>query len=144
MDLYESILGMTEKELEELVKIGQFRNKEDIHCAYELLGIAKRIYTIWACSEQEEPEGGGAFSRNSYDNGNSSRGSYRGGSYNGGSYDGYSNRRNSRRMSRDGGSYRYSRHDENEFVDKMKEMRALAPDEQTKTEIDRLLSQMGQ
>lgn len=46
-------------------------------------------------------------------------------------------------MSRNG-SYRNSRHDEESFVKKMQEMRKIAPDEQTKMEIDRLLSEMGQ
>lgn len=140
MDLYEGILEAVEMELEEVAKKGRFNSKEEVHCVYELVGIARRIHAIWAYEEPQE-ESGSLFSRNSYDNG----GSYgNGGSYNnGGSYEGYSNR-NSRRMSRNGGSYRNSRHDEESFVKKMQEMRKIAPDEQTKMEIDRLLSEMGQ
>ena len=141
MDLYEGILEAVEMELEEVAKKGRFNSKEEVHCVYELVGIARRIHAIWAY-EEPQAEAGGLFSRNSYDDG----GSYdNGGSYRGGSYDGYSNRMNSRRMSRNnGGSYRNSRHDEESFVKKMQEMRKIAPDEQTKMEIDRLLSEMGQ
>ena len=141
MDLYEGILEAVEMELEEVAKKGRFTSKDEVHCVYELVGIARRIHAIWAY-EEPQAEAGGLFSRNSYDDG----GSYdNGGSYRGGSYDGYSNRMNSRRMSRNnGGSYRNSRHDEESFVKKMQEMRKIAPDEQTKMEIDRLLSEMGQ
>ena len=142
MDLYEGILEAVEMELEEVAKKGRFTSKDEVHCVYELVGIARRIHAIWAY-EEPQAEAGSLFSRNSYDNG----GNYgNGGSYNnGGSYEGYSNRMNSRRMSRNnGGSYRNSRHDEESFVKKMQEMRKIAPDEQTKMEIDRLLSEMGQ
>jgi hypothetical protein len=141
MDIYEGILEAVEMELEEVAKKGRFTSKDEVHCVYELVGIARRIHAIWAY-EEPQAEAGSLFSRNSYDNG----GNYdNGGSYNnGGSYDGYSNRMNSRRMSRNGGSYRNSRHDEESFVKKMQEMRKIAPDEQTKMEIDRLLSEMGQ
>lgn len=146
MDLYEGILEAVEMELEEVAKKGRFTSKDEVHCVYELVGIARRIHAIWAY-EEPQAEAGSLFSRNSYDNGGSynNGGSYgNGSSYNNGdSYDGYSNR-NSRRMSRNGGSYRNSRHDEESFVKKMQEMRKIAPDEQTKMEIDRLLSEMGQ
>lgn len=141
MDLYEGILEAVEMELEEVAKKGRFNSKEEVHCVYELVGIARRIHAIWAY-EEPQAEAGSLFSRNSYDDG----GNYNnGGSYRDGSYEGYSNRMNSRRMSRNnGGSYRNSRHDEESFVKKMQEMRKIAPDEQTKMEIDRLLSEMGQ
>ena len=139
MDLYEGILEAVEMELEEVAKRGRFNSKEEVHCVYELVGIARRIHAIWAY-EEPQAEAGGLFSRNSYEDDSYDNG----GSYRGGSYEGYSNRMNSRRMSRNGGSYRNSRHDEESFVKKMQEMRKIAPDEQTKMEIDRLLSEMGQ
>lgn len=146
MDVYEGVLKAVERELEGVSKKG-LKSLQDVHAVYEMIDIAKDIYCIWAHEDQqEEQEEGGMFSRNSYEGG--SRGSYGGGSYNsygeGGSYENYSNRRGSRRMSREGGSYRNSRQDEKSFVEKMQKMREEAPDEQTKMEIDRLLSQMGQ
>lgn len=139
MDIYEDILEAVEKELAEVAKNKQFRSKDEVHCVYELVGIARRIHAIWAYEEPQEEMEGGLFSRNSYQGGGSNRSrAYNGGSYEGGSY------RRSRRMSRNGGSYRNSRHDEESFVQKMQEMREIAPDEQTKMEIDRLLSEMGQ
>ena len=149
MDVYEGVLKAVERELEGVSKKG-LKSLEDVHAVYEMIDIAKDIYCIWAYEDQqEEPEEEGMFSRNSYQGGGSNRGSYRGGSYNsyeggggGGSYENYSNRRGSRR-SREGGSYRNSRGDEKSFIEKMLRMRDEAPDEQTKMEIDKLLSQMG-
>lgn len=130
MDIYESTLEAAECGLEDIMKNGVFKSAEDVHVAYELVGIARRIHAIWAYEEPQAEEGsmfGHNSRRNSYDNG----ASYRMGS--------------SRRMSRNnGGSYRSSYHDEKSFVDKMQKMRDEAPDEQTRMEIDRLLSQMGQ
>ena len=151
MEVYEGVLKAVERELEAVSKKG-LKSLEDVHAVYEMIDIAKDIYCIWAYEDQmEEPEEEGMFSRNSYQGGGSNRGSYRGGSYNsyegggsyGGSYEGYSNRRNSRRNSRNGGSYRNSRADEKSFIEKMQKMRDEAPDEQTMMEIDNLLAQMG-
>lgn len=135
MDIYEGILEAVERELESISDKGRFNSKEEVHCVYELVGIARRIHAIWAYEEPQAEEGG-LFSRNSYDNG----GSYRGGSYEGNSY----RMGSSRRMSRNNGSYRNSRHDEKSFVEKMQKMREEAPDEQTRMEIDKMLSMMGQ
>ena len=147
MDVYEGVLKAVERELEGVSKKG-LKSLEDVHAVYEMIDIAKDIYCIRAYEDQqEEPEEEGMFSRNSYQGGGSNRGSYRGGGSNnsyegGGSYENYSNRRGSRR-SREGGSYRNSRGDEKSFIEKMQRMRDEAPDEQTKMEIDKLLSQMG-
>lgn len=92
--------------------------------------------------------------------GYSERGSYDGGSYDGGSYAG---RRGARRdsmgrYSREGGSYRgsyardgyardegYSRHgDRNEMIENLRSMMDEAPDENTRREIQRLISKMEQ
>ena len=146
MDIYEGILEAVERELEAVSGRGRFNSKDEVHCVYELVGIARRIHAIWAYEEPQAEEGG-LFSRNSYNNGSYDGGSYGGGSYEGGSYEGgsyrNSRRRSSRRNSREGGSYRNSRGDEKSFVEKMQKMRDEAPDEQTKMEIDRLLSQIG-
>lgn len=148
MDVYEGVLKAAEQGLESIASKG-FKSFEDVHCVYELMDIAKDVFCVWAYQDKmEEPEEESMFSRNSYQGGGgSNRGSYRGGGSNnsyegGGSYESYSNRRGSRR-SREGGSYRNSRGDEKSFIEKMQRMREEAPDEQTKMEIDKLLSQMG-
>lgn len=137
MELYEVILEIAEKKLEEVAMEGRFKNAEDLHCVYELMGIANRAYKVMCMDGGEEESEGGLFSRNSYENRGASGGSYRN-SYEGGSY-----RRDGSRRSMRGGSYRNSRQDEKDFTKKMQEMREYAPDEQTKMEIDRLLAQMG-
>lgn len=141
MDIYEGILEAVERELESVSNKGKFSSEKEVHCVYELVGIARRIHAIWAYEEPQAEEGG-LFSRNnSYEGG-----SYEGGSYEGGSYRN-SRRGNSRRSNRNsnnsGGSYRQSRHDEESFIEKMQEMRKQAPDERTKMQIDELLSQMS-
>ena len=137
MELYEVILEIAEKELEEVAMEGRFKNAEDLHCVYELMGIVNRVYKVMCMDGGEEESEGGLFSRNSYENRGASGGSYRN-SYEGGSY-----RRGGSRRSMRGGSYRNSHQDEKDFAKKMQEMREYAPDEQTKMEIDRLLAQMG-
>lgn len=141
MDIYEGILEAAERELESVANKGKFSSEKEVHCVYELVGIARRIHAIWAYEEPQAEEGG-LFSRISNAGGSYEGGSYEGGSYEGGSYRN-SRRGNSRRMSREGGSYRNSRGDEKSFIEKMKKMRDEAPDEQTRMEIDNLLAQMG-
>lgn len=54
MELYEAILEMTEQKLWEAVEEGRYRNAEDVHCVYELMGIANRGYKIMCMDGGEE------------------------------------------------------------------------------------------
>ena len=141
MEVLESLYKIALKTLEPVCSKGQFTSNSDVTCAYELVGILRRICAIWS---YEEPQGEESLFSNRGSYGNSMR-SYNGngGSYESsyeGSYDmgSNSNRRGVQsHMSRAMG---YSGHNEEEFMSIMRKMRDHVP-EDTRQEIDRLLSQ---
>ena len=141
MEVLESLYKIALKTLEPVCRKGEFSSNSEVTCAYELVGILRRICAIWS---YEEPQDEDALFSNRGSYGNSMR-SYNGngGSYESsyeGSYDmgGNSNRRGVQsHMSRAMGS---SGHNEEEFMSIMRKMRDHVPEE-TKQEIDRLLSQ---
>ena len=138
MQSLESILKLTENELEAVAKNGKYRSREEIDSVYKLIDIAKDIYCIWKYEEDDDEMSYDGRSYRSYD----------------GSYDGYSNARgrgrNAKRdsigrYSREGNrSYgRYSRDGKQEYIEHLREMMEDAPDDQTRQSIQRMIEQMG-
>ena len=146
MEVLESLYKIALKTLEPVCSKGQFSSNSEVTTVYELVGILRRICAIWSYEEPQGEQQELFSNRGSYD-GNSMR-SYNsyggnGGSYESsyeGSYDMGGNRRGVQsHMSRAMGN---SGHNEEEFMSIMRKMRDYVPDD-TKQEIDRLLSQRG-
>ena len=115
MENLDSVLRMVEGELGAFSKNGKFRSREEIDSVYKLIDIAKDIYCIWQYEDDEE------YSEN-----------YRMNSYSRGRRN--AKRDNMGRYSRTGYSY--------EYVDHLREMMEDAPDEQTRQNLQRMISQM--
>ena len=122
MDTLNSILKLTEEELNAVVQNGRYRSREEIDSVYKLIDIVKDIYCIWDCEDGGE----------SYDDGMS----YRYGNS-------YRRKRDSMgRFSRR--AYRYSRDDgKEEYKEHLREMMDDAPDEMTRQSLQRMISQMS-
>lgn len=145
MEHLDGILKLTEKELAEVSSNGKFRSKDEVDSVYKLIDIAKDIYCIWEYEdEMSEDEYSGRYDGSRAYGYNSDSAYARG-------------RRNARRdsigrYSRDGrGSYRYpmsyrdgrSYADEKqEYADRLREMMDRAPDDQTRQNLQRMISQM--
>lgn len=153
MEHLDGLLKIAEQEIGSIVQNGKFRSREEIHSAYELIDIIKDVFCVWEYEEGEDDD-------ESYADGGSYRSmrgrSYRGGSYDG-SYDGGSyargRGRNAKRdsmgrYSREGGSYRggsyrnYSRGGKEDYIENLREMMEMAPDDQTRQSIQRMIQQM--
>lgn len=156
------MIDLADAEFASVAKNGKFRSREEIDSVYKLMDIVKDAMCIANMEEEAEySEYGG----DSYRGGSYRGGSYRGGSYRGSYEDGMSNEGNSYARgrgrgakryadgryapySRDGGSYRsgnsgYSRGDEKqEYIENLRSMMQDAPDEQTRQNIQKMISQM--
>lgn len=133
MDTFDGILDVSCKELDQIVRSGKYRSREDVDTAYKLIDIVKDVYTIWAMED-------GGYSGDDY----TGSGSYRGSYNRGGSYASYPRGRGRYSSRSDGRRYGYSRHDKEEFADGLRELMDQAPDEQTRQSINRMLSQLDQ
>ena len=136
MDTLEGILDVSCKELDQIVRAGKYRSRDEIDTAYKLIDIIKDVYEVW----EKEDEGSGS----QYGDGYSRRGGYN--SYNDG-MGRTSARGRGRYSSRNGRSYGgyYSRAGaEEEFADELRDLMDHAPDESTRQSIQRMLSQMEQ
>jgi hypothetical protein len=131
MEHLEDILKLVERELGAVHNNGKFRSRDDIDSVYKLIDIAKDIYCIWEYEDEEDDA--------SYDDGRSMR------------YDGESYARGRRGNVKRDSMGRYSRRypmgysrdgGKEEYIKRLREMMEDAPDEHTRSEIKRMVSQM--
>lgn len=140
MEHLDGILKLTENELKAITSNGKYRSREEIDSVYKLMDIAKDVYCIWQYEEDSDE-----YSE-TYDRGGRS---YRGGSYDGGSYArgrGRNARRDSMgRYSREG-SYRGRSYNDAkaDYIEDLRMMMESAPDEPTRSGIQRMIQQMEQ
>jgi len=127
MDVYGGIIEAACKELEQVAKAGKFRSREEVDKVYKLMDVIKDVYEVWEKADNETSDS--FYSGDSY----SGRGSYRGNSYG----RGYSMARGSGRS--------YGRtHDQEEFMETLRDLMDQAPDEQSRQGIQRMLGQLEQ
>lgn len=127
MDVYGGIIEAACKELEQVAKAGKFRSREEVDKVYKLMDVIKDVYDVWEKADNETSDS--FYSGDSY----SGRGSYRGNSYG----RGYSMARGSGRS--------YGRtHDQEEFMETLRDLMDQAPDEQSRQGIQRMLGQLEQ
>lgn len=132
MEHLEDILKLVERELGAVHNNGKFRSREDIDSVYKLIDIAKDIYCIWEYEEEEDGSSYGDGRDMRYDGGVSyARG--RRGNVKRDSMGRYS-RRYPVGYSRDGGK--------EEYIERLREMMEEAPNEQTRSDIKRMINQM--
>lgn len=148
MEHLEGIVKIADAEMGSIEKNGKFRSREEIDSVYKLMDIVKDAYCI-----MDMLDGGYSEDGMSYRDGGRM---YRDDGYNGGSYARgrrYAKRDSMGRYSRNdgtyrGGSYRYDGYSRNdgkaEYIEHLRDMMEDAPDENTRQEIQRMISKMEQ
>lgn len=149
-DLHEmcETLARALKEANEKIRnAGSKLSASDLDYVDKLTHATKSIKATIKMIEDEEMDDGGSYGDGSYRMRGYSRNDYRG-SYDDGSYargrGRYANRDSmGRYSSRDGGSYGYSR-DGGDMVEELRGLMNMAPDDQTRQEMQRMIQKLEQ